>query len=184
MAAACQWQYWLSQDQWLILCHSYFDAINRIASPAYLPNDEDVLRARIKSTGITETTFTVQSLTYRVLDVGGQRSERRKWIHCFENVTAILFLVAISEYDQMLLEDGTVNRLQEALTLFDSICNSEWFINTSIILLLNKIDMFREKLPLSPLRAYFPAYDGMHLPRPVRLLTNEIPRRPRLCWRV
>ena len=60
-------------------------------------------------------------------------------IHCFENVTAILFLVAISEYDQMLYEDESINRMQEALVLFDSICNSRWFVRTSIILFLNKV---------------------------------------------
>lgn len=95
-----------------------------------------------------------------MFDVGGQRSERKKWIHCFENVTTILFLVAISEYDQLLFEDETVNRMQEALTLFDSICNSRWFIKTSIILFLNKIDRFKEKLPVSPMQNYFPDYEG------------------------
>ena len=51
-----------------------------------------------------------------MFDVGGQRSERKKWIHCFENVTAIVFMychyinnrVAASEYDQVLVEDDTV----------------------------------------------------------------------------
>lgn len=95
-----------------------------------------------------------------MFDVGGQRSERKKWIHCFENVTTILFLVAISEYDQLLFEDETVNRMQEALTLFDSICNSRWFVKTSIILFLNKIDRFKEKLPISPMKNYFPDYEG------------------------
>lgn len=139
---------------------SYFDSINRIAQPDYLPNDQDVLRSRVKTTGITETTFIIGELTYRMFDVGGQRSERKKWIHCFENVTTILFLVAISEYDQLLFEDETVNRMQEALTLFDSICNSRWFVKTSIILFLNKIDRFKEKLPVSPMKNYFPDYEG------------------------
>lgn len=125
-----------------------------------MPNDQDVLRSRVKTTGITETTFIIGDLTYRMFDVGGQRSERKKWIHCFENVTTILFLVAISEYDQLLFEDETVNRMQEALTLFDSICNSRWFIKTSIILFLNKIDRFKEKLPTSPMKNYFPDYEG------------------------
>lgn len=143
---------------------SYFDYIDRIAAHDYLPNDQDVLRSRVKTTGITETTFIIQDLTYRMFDVGGQRSERKKWIHCFENVTTILFLVAISEYDQLLFEDETVNRMQEALTLFDSICNSRWFIKTSIILFLNKIDRFKEKLPVSPMQNYFPDYEGEHNP--------------------
>lgn len=140
--------------------HSYFDSISRIAQLDYLPNDQDVLRSRVKTTGITETTFIIGELTYRMFDVGGQRSERKKWIHCFENVTTILFLVAISEYDQLLFEDETVNRMQEALTLFDSICNSRWFVKTSIILFLNKIDRFKEKLPVSPMKNYFPDYEG------------------------
>lgn len=140
--------------------HSYFDSIDRIAQPDYIPNDQDVLRSRVKTTGITETTFIIGDLTYRMFDVGGQRSERKKWIHCFENVTTILFLVAISEYDQLLFEDETVNRMQEALTLFDSICNSRWFVKTSIILFLNKIDRFKEKLPVSPMKNYFPDYEG------------------------
>lgn len=95
-----------------------------------------------------------------MLDVGGQRSERKKWIHCFEDVTAIVFLVAISEYDQVLVEDESVNRMQEALTLFDTICNLRWFSNTSIILFLNKIDLFKEKIRRVPLQETFPMYTG------------------------
>jgi len=138
----------------------YFNSIDRIAAPDYLPTDQDILRTRVKTTGITETTFEVGELRYKIFDVGGQRSERRKWIHCFENVTALVFLVSLSEYDQMLYEDESVNRMQEALTLFDSICNSRWFVKTSIILFLNKIDLFAEKLLRSPLSDYFPDYQG------------------------
>ncbi|KAG7098035.1 Guanine nucleotide-binding protein subunit alpha [Marasmius oreades] len=138
----------------------YFNSIDRMAAIGYLPTDQDILRSRVKTTGITETTFKVGELTYKLFDVGGQRSERKKWIHCFENVTALVFLVSLSEYDQMLYEDESVNRMQEALTLFDSICNSRWFVKTSIILFLNKIDLFAEKLPRSPLGDYFPDYTG------------------------
>lgn len=46
-----------------------------------------------------------------MFDVGGQRSERKKWIHCFENVTSIIFCVALSEYDQVLLEESSQVRL-------------------------------------------------------------------------
>ncbi|KAH8914076.1 G-alpha protein [Atractiella rhizophila] len=138
----------------------YFDSIQRIGSPNYLPSDQDVLRSRVKTTGITETHFQIGELKYRMFDVGGQRSERKKWIHCFENVTAIIFLVALSEYDQQLYEDESVNRMQESLVLFDSICNSRWFVRTSIILFLNKIDLFKEKLPRSPIEPFFPDYQG------------------------
>ena len=46
-----------------------------------------------------------------MFDVGGQRSERKKWIHCFENVTSIIFCVALSEYDQVLLEESNQVRV-------------------------------------------------------------------------
>lgn len=88
--------------------YSYFREIDRMADPNYLPIDQDILRSRVKTTGITETMFRVGELTYRLFDVGGQRSERKKWIHCFENVTALVFLVSLSEYDQMLYEDESV----------------------------------------------------------------------------
>lgn len=84
---------------------SFFDSIDRIGDPDYTPTDQDVLRARVKTTGITETTFRMGEYTYRMFDLGGQRSERKKWIHCFENVMAIIFMVALSEFDQVLIED-------------------------------------------------------------------------------
>lgn len=144
----------------ILYIYSYFDCIDRISKEGYLPTDQDVLRSRVKTTGITETSFKIGDLTYRMFDVGGQRSERKKWIHCFENVTAIIFMVAISEYDQVLIEDEDTNRMQEALTLFDSICNSRWFGKTSTILFLNKTDIFKTKLLSSPLSNCFPDFNG------------------------
>lgn len=76
-----------------------------------------------------------------MFDVGGQRSERKKWIHCFEAVTSIIFCVALSEYDQVLLEESGQNRMAESLVLFESVINSRWFMRTSVILFLNKIDL-------------------------------------------
>lgn len=138
----------------------FFDEANRISAPEYIPVEADVLRARTKTTGIYETRFTMGSLSIHMFDVGGQRSERKKWIHCFENVTSIIFCVALSEYDQVLLEESNQNRMMESLVLFDSVVNSRWFMRTSIILFLNKVDLFRQKLGRSPLSNYFPDYSG------------------------
>lgn len=76
----------------------------------YLPTEQDLLRTRIKTTGITEVLFELKGLTFRVIDVGGQRSERKKWIHCFDNVNAIIFISSLSEYDQTLREDNCTVR--------------------------------------------------------------------------
>ncbi|KAG7230510.1 hypothetical protein INR49_024619 [Caranx melampygus] len=126
----------------------------------YQPTEQDILRTRVKTTGIVETHFTFKNLHFRLFDVGGQRSERKKWIHCFEDVTAIIFCVALSGYDQVLHEDETTNRMHESLMLFDSICNNKFFIDTSIILFLNKKDLFAEKIKKSPLTICFPEYTG------------------------
>ncbi|KUI62956.1 Guanine nucleotide-binding protein alpha-3 subunit [Cytospora mali] len=138
----------------------FFENAQRIVRSDYLPNEMDVLRARTKTTGIYETRFQMGQLSIHMFDVGGQRSERKKWIHCFENVTSIIFCVALSEYDQVLLEESSQNRMMESLLLFDSVVNSRWFTRTSIILFLNKVDIFKQKLSRSPLGNYFPDYSG------------------------
>ncbi|KAI9452290.1 G-protein alpha subunit [Lactarius psammicola] len=138
----------------------FFAEANRIAASNYLPSMEDVLRARAKTTAITETRFPMGQLSIHMVDVGGQRSERKKWIHNFESVTSIIFCTALSEYDQVLLEERNQNRMAESLVLFESVINSRWFLRTSIILFLNKIDVFKNKLPKVPLDKYFPEYTG------------------------
>ncbi len=95
-----------------------------------------------------------------MFDVGGQRNERKKWIHCFEHVTAVLFVAALSEYNQVLFEDHTQNRMVESLQLFEEILNTQYLKGASMILFLNKKDVFSEKIGQFPLANYFPEYKG------------------------
>eukprot|EP01107_Rhizomastix_libera_P009516 TRINITY_DN25611_c0_g1_i1.p1 TRINITY_DN25611_c0_g1~~TRINITY_DN25611_c0_g1_i1.p1 ORF type:complete len:347 (-),score=89.02 TRINITY_DN25611_c0_g1_i1:149-1189(-) len=136
----------------------FFENIDRIAAKGYVPTVDDVLRARVKTTGISEINYTVDETKFKLVDVGGQRSERKKWLHCFDDVTAILFVVAISEYDLKCFEDGTTNRMQESLRIFSETINNPSFINTPIILFLNKSDLFAEKIKKTPLTVCFPEY--------------------------
>ncbi|CAI5758644.1 unnamed protein product [Candida verbasci] len=147
---------------YLIDSTDYFlSNLERISKPNYIPSINDVLRTRKKTSGIFDFKFDMgNGLNIHMFDVGGQRSERKKWIHCFDNVTLIIFCVALSEYDQVLLEENNQNRLEESLALFDSVVNSRWFARTSIVLFLNKIDVFAEKLQYSPLENHFPDYTG------------------------
>jgi len=139
----------------------YFNDLSRILEASYVPTVQDVLRSRVITTGIQETEFSYANVKFRMVDVGGQRNERRKWLHCFQDVTAIIFCVALSEYDQKLYEDESQNRMLESLLLFDEITNSRWFANTSMILFLNKMDLFREKIQKVDLSTCFPEYgDG------------------------
>lgn len=58
---------------------SFYADLDRLFEHDYKPSDEDILRVRSKTTGISETRFEISNLTFRLFDVGGQRSERRKW---------------------------------------------------------------------------------------------------------
>ena len=167
----------IKQVQSLILNNSkvpeaigyFFRHLDRILTPDYQPDKDDLLHVRIRTTGIVEFPFKVKyevskghesTLRMIMIDVGGQRSERRKWINCFENVNAVLFVVGISEYNQTLFEDDRTNRLVESLNLFTNIVNNHYFEKSGFILFLNKIDIFVEKIKNTPLSDCFPDYNG------------------------
>jgi len=138
----------------------YFEKVGTLADPTYVPSTDDVLRSRVRTTGIVQSDFKIKATDFSMFDVGGQRNERRKWIHCFDNVNAVVFVAALSEFDQVLYEDNTQNRLDEALDLFNQIANSKWFKETSMILFLNKKDLFEMKLQKKTFSDYRKDYDG------------------------
>ncbi|KAH8111446.1 guanine nucleotide-binding protein alpha-2 subunit, partial [Phellopilus nigrolimitatus] len=138
----------------------FFKDLDRFFQKNYYPTEQDIIRCKARTVGITETMFKLRSHEMLMVDVGGQKSERRKWIHCFQDVTTILFLVSLSGYDQCLVEDKDANQMQDAMTIWDSICHSQWFRSTSIILFLNKNDIFNEKIQHSDIKNTFPDYDG------------------------
>jgi len=138
----------------------FFVNMDRFIKQDFLPTKADILQCRVRTTGIMETLIKHDGFQIKIVDVGGQRNERKKWIHSFEDVHAVIFVAAVSEYDQMLFEDETVPRMTEALNLFDEISNSKWFRNSSMILFLNKTDLFKEKLKTVPLTVGFKDYEG------------------------
>jgi len=124
----------------------YFAKVNEIMKVDYIPNDEDVLKARIRTTGLIEMVYEKDDNIFKICDVGGQRSERKKWIHSFEQVSGIIFVMALNHYACVLFEDERRNAMHESMELFDDICNSKWFRKAEIMLFLNKDDLFRETL--------------------------------------
>ncbi|KAF9072627.1 heterotrimeric G-protein alpha subunit, GPA3-like protein [Rhodocollybia butyracea] len=130
----------------------FLSHVLRIGSPNYLPTETDILRAQHKCTKPTENRFSIGQLSLHIFDIGNQRSERRKWIHCFESVTSIFFCTSLSEYDQ--------SEMTDSLILFESIINSRWFLRTSILLFLTNLDVLKRKLPKISLERYFPEYSG------------------------
>lgn len=112
------------------------------------------------TSGIFVTKFQVDKVTFHLFDAGGQRDQRGKWVQCFSDATAIIFVVSCSDYDLVLREDCTKNRLQESLDLFASIWGNRWLYKKSVILFLNKQDLLVEKILAGRtlIEDYFPEY--------------------------
>ncbi|KAJ6241327.1 guanine nucleotide-binding protein g(o) subunit alpha [Anaeramoeba flamelloides] len=138
----------------------YLENIDRITSEDYIPTDQDILLCRIPTTGVNIVNFKMEEQMWNIVDVGGQRSERRKWIHHFDDVSIIVYVVAINEYDQQLFEELSINRLKESLGLFESTANNEHFENKNCVILFNKIDLFEEKIKKVSFSEWFPDFNG------------------------
>jgi len=143
-----------------------FDNMHKFADEDYIPTFDDYIRSRKRTTGVNKIRFDIKSDNghtteiYEVYDVGGQRNERRKWIHFFDGVAAIIFVSALSGYNLTLWEDARQNRMKEALALFKSIVNMECFKDTHMILFLNKSDLFDQIYRKDPISNYFKDYKG------------------------
>lgn len=137
----------------------YLKNVGRIASKSFRPTQQDVLLARVRTQQVIMERYNIDNIDFEMYDVGGQRSERRKWIDCFDQVDAVIFVAALSEYDQALAESKRTNRMVEALELFKGVCNNRAFALTSIMLFLNKKDIFGEKIMYSDIAAQKPFAD-------------------------
>ncbi|XP_034749626.1 guanine nucleotide-binding protein subunit alpha-12a isoform X1 [Etheostoma cragini] len=140
----------------------FLDSLDRIGQLNYIPSKQDILFARKATKGIVEHDFVIKKIPFKMVDVGGQRSQRQKWFQCFDGITSILFMVSSSEYDQVLMEDRRTNRLVESMNIFETIVNNKLFLNVSIILFLNKTDLLVEKIRTVDIRKNFPEFRGDH----------------------
>ena len=142
----------------------YMSEMDRICEQDYEPNNQDVLRTRIQTKGVASLKFHFQNgkqrIPMEIYDVGGQKGQRKNWIQCFDNVTCVLFVISIAEYDQVLEEEQTTNRMQDSIQLFGEIVNGKYFLHTPFIIFFNKFDIFLEKIPRRGIKNYFPDYEG------------------------
>ena len=123
-------------------------------SQEWIPSIDDCVRARSRTSGVVEETVFLDGVCFKIFDVGGQRAERRKWLHVFEDVTGTIFVSSLTDYDHVLYEDRCKNRLMESLDLFEECINSNWLSSTPVLLFLNKKDLFdykftNSKIPLN-----------------------------------
>ncbi|KAK0452104.1 guanine nucleotide-binding protein alpha-4 subunit [Desarmillaria tabescens] len=149
----------------------FLNDLERITSLKYMPTDDDVLKARLKTVGVSEYRFEMEvsagrdsGTEWRIVDVGGSRSQRQTWVPFFDDVDAIIFLAPISGFDQVLSEDRTVNRLvrgpelspsypspdcrlqEDSVLLWKAVCQNKLLANVDLVLFLNKCDILESKL--------------------------------------
>ncbi|ETO04010.1 G-protein alpha subunit [Reticulomyxa filosa] len=116
---------------------------------------------------MTEKTFVINGTRMKVVDVGGQRNERKKWIHSFEHVNAVIFVISLTCYDEVPFEEVTdldvdvneKNNMIESIEVFEHTLRYECFKNTCFILFFNKYDLFEEKIKHSPITRAFPEFE-------------------------
>ncbi|KAL9647852.1 hypothetical protein ABK040_008126 [Willaertia magna] len=138
-----------------------FKNIQRICENDYIPSIDDILHTRVKTLGIIEMAFELNSgQQLKLVDVGGQRNERKKWIHLFSDVDAIVFMVSLSEFDLTCYESNETWRVQETVEVLRDISNKPMFLNTPLIMILNKKDILQQKLKNKSFKQYFKEFKG------------------------
>lgn len=140
--------------------HSFI--LDRIYTPDYIPTEEDLLRTRIRTVGFDEAIFTYKKSTFRVIDLGGQRTERRRWLEALQSTTAVIFVSSLCEFDQRLREDFDASRFLETIHLFTELLENN-IQDKCIVVLLNKLDLFKLKMngpSKNNFSAYFKDYAG------------------------
>ncbi|CAK5274050.1 unnamed protein product [Mycena citricolor] len=130
----------------------FLDSIDEVTSLRYVPTDDHILRARLKTLGVSEHRMRLTDPTggmsrdFRLFDVGGTRSLRHAWVSYFDDMDACIFLCPISAFDQVLAEEPTVNRLADSYKLYTAVVSNKLLQQTNMILFLNKVDIMHAKL--------------------------------------
>ncbi|XP_050505863.1 guanine nucleotide-binding protein G(f) subunit alpha [Diabrotica virgifera virgifera] len=150
----------------------FLNQVDVVCKPDYIPTNQDILFCRIMTVSISKIEFDMPvpkqygggKAEFWMFDVGGQRGERKKWIKVFAGIQGILFLIAASDFDLMLREDTSVNRLEESFRLFQDIYSSEYVEKVAMIVFLNKQDLLQRKIEQGrKLAKYFPEYSHFNV---------------------
>jgi GTPase SAR1 family protein len=143
----------------------FFNRISIVATENYVPTTEDMLFSRVKTTGVNQVSLTIKRKDLRgdeiqfqieLIDTGGQKSERRKWLHHFQNVDVVIYFSSLEGYTLDMHEEAT-NRLTDDLQLFSQLQSmSDVLQQKNWYLFLNKVDLFEKSLKIDPLSNHFP----------------------------
>lgn len=132
---------------------------DRILKEGCVANEMDILHVRQRTTGLSTNVFTTKKprANWKVIDMGGQSTERRKWKFGFKEANAVIFVAALNEFDHYKEEDSYETMMEKSIELFKEVIDEQPKDKT-IILFLNKSDLF--KLKMKKFKKRFPKYKG------------------------
>ncbi|RDX54681.1 G-protein alpha subunit [Lentinus brumalis] len=158
----------------------FLDQAERIADIEYEPTFDDILKARLQTIGVEEHRLVMETAAetgqqWVFYDVGGARGQRASWVPFFDDVNAIIFLCSTAGFNEVLLEDRTVNRLLDSFNLWKTVCTSKLLGSTQFILLLNKTDILEARLKSGiQFSSYVKSYkEGNDLPHVIEYLRKK-----------
>jgi len=130
--------------------HYFFRHADRILGVAYQPTEEDVLRVRMRTSGVARHQITTDDTTFHVIDMGGLRSERRKWNHRLRDVDAVFFVASLTDWCLCLYEDESANRMRESLQVLADVAGQPLLADAPICLFLSKYDLLEKRFGAHP----------------------------------
>lgn len=120
----------------------------RIFNNKYMPIEKDILYCKTETFGLSESKIQKCCQEWLLIDTCGRKEERKNWIHCFEKVHAVLYVIGLNEYVMN-------EKFNESIKLLSQLSSAVWFRRTPMILLLNKVDKFRDLINVIPLSTVF-----------------------------
>ncbi|KAM9986970.1 hypothetical protein ACTFIY_011410 [Dictyostelium cf. discoideum] len=151
------------QSQFSDLFGYFFQNFQRISDENYTPTPHDLKIIKLTQNGIIECEFTFENCLIKMIEIGTQTSTLKKWINCFSEIQAILYVIDISVYDTIVENEEcstSINKLDESLNEFKEIIESKYLHDCGMIVFFNKKDIFREKLKTVPFKTYDKDYIG------------------------
>ncbi|ETS78455.1 hypothetical protein PFICI_10517 [Pestalotiopsis fici W106-1] len=127
----------------------------RIISPDYQPTEQDAIYSMTKTTGIERLEFKFSGFSWELFDLGGARSERKKWIHAYELTDTIIFTIDVTCYSKTAKDDKT-NCMEEQFSMFENLARSSWFTRTGFVVVFTKCDQLDQWMQRSPPKKYLP----------------------------
>eukprot|EP01083_Nonionella_stella_P195369 719745_1 len=134
----------------------FLNIINQIMTDEWVVSRQDSFKAQEGTCRIATAEYRLnEESTLQLFDVPRTRNECMKWIHCFDNVHCVIFVIGLSDYCKALAECEDTLHLKESLQLWEELCQSKWFRKSHLVLWLNKMDLFREHLKRTSLSICF-----------------------------